>query len=177
MNANQKLKQIIEVILGKQPVEQATATLVDGTVIEFEVLEVGAQVFVQTEDGAIPAPDGIHEVEGGLKVETKDGIITSIVEPETEEVVEEQVAQEVTPEEKTEVVSEVMQILEERFAAIETKVAALEAAIMQVAEVTDAEFAKVEQSINEKPATTKTKIEVEQSKGKIRKSIYDFINK
>lgn len=173
MNANQKLKQIIEVILGKQPVAQATATLVDGTVIEFEVLEAGAQVFVQTEDGAIPAPDGIHEVEGGLKVETKDGLITSIVEPETEEAVEEQVAQ----EEATEVAQVNVEEVAAKLAELEAKVAALEAAIMQVAEITDAEFAKVEQSINEKPATTKTKIEVEQSKGKIRKSIYDFINK
>lgn len=173
MNANQKLKQIIEVILGKQPVAQATATLVDGTVIEFEVLEVGAQVFVVTEEGAIPAPDGIHEVEGGLKVETKDGIITSIVEPETEEVVEEQVAQ----EEATEVAQVNVEEVAAKLAELEAKVAALEAAIMQVAEITDAEFAKVEQSINEKPATTPTKVEVEQSKGKIRKSIYDFINK
>jgi hypothetical protein len=169
MNANQKLKQIIEVILGKTEVKQVSAKLVDGTEVSFEVLEVGAEVYVVTEEGNVLAPDGTHEIEGGLKIETKDGIITSIIEPETEEateeVVEEQVAQENANPYET------------KIAELETKIAKLEEAIVMVAQKADEQIEKVEQSVNEKPATTKTKIEVEQSKGKIRKSIYDFINK
>jgi len=60
--------------------------LVDGTVIEWEgELAVGTAIFVQTGEGLIPAPDAVHEVEGGLLVTTEGGVVTEIVEP-TEEV-------------------------------------------------------------------------------------------
>jgi hypothetical protein len=56
------------------------AKLIDGTQIkvEGEDLLEGAKVVVVTEEGEIPAPDGVHELEGGLKVETKEGVITRI---------------------------------------------------------------------------------------------------
>jgi len=56
------------------------AKLVDGTQIkvEGEDLLEGAKVVVVTEEGELPAPDGVHELEGGLKVETKEGVITRI---------------------------------------------------------------------------------------------------
>jgi len=63
------------------------AKLIDGTQIKVEgdsVIE-GAKVMVVTEEGEIVAPDGVHELEGGMKVETKEGIIVSISEPEMEE--------------------------------------------------------------------------------------------
>ena len=64
----------------------ATATLVDGTIVEWEgELAVGTAIFVQTGEGLIPAPDAVHEVEGGLLVTTEGGVVTEIVEP-TEEV-------------------------------------------------------------------------------------------
>jgi hypothetical protein len=58
------------------------ATLMDGTVIKVEgdSLVEGAKVVVVTEDAEIPAPDGVHELEDGTKVETKDGIIAKIME-------------------------------------------------------------------------------------------------
>lgn len=58
------------------------AKLVDGTVIKVEgdSLVEGAKVLVITEDAEIPAPDGVHELEDGTKVETKDGIIAKIEE-------------------------------------------------------------------------------------------------
>jgi len=58
------------------------AKLVDGTAIKVEgdsLLE-GAKVVVVTEEGEIPAPDGVHEIEGGAKVETKEGVIVRIEE-------------------------------------------------------------------------------------------------
>jgi hypothetical protein len=62
------------------------AKLVDGTQIkvEGESLMEGAKVVVVTEEGEIPAPDGIHEIEGGVKVQTTDGIIVKLEEPEME---------------------------------------------------------------------------------------------
>jgi len=58
------------------------AKLVDGTVVKVEgdSLAEGAKVVVVTEDAEIPAPDGVHELEDGTKIETKDGIIAKIEE-------------------------------------------------------------------------------------------------
>lgn len=58
------------------------AKLVDGTVVKVEgdSLVEGAKVVVITPDAEIPAPDGVHELEDGTKIETKDGIIAKIEE-------------------------------------------------------------------------------------------------
>jgi dihydroxyacetone kinase DhaKLM complex PTS-EIIA-like component DhaM len=58
------------------------AKLVDGTEIKVEgdSLIEGAKVVVVTPDAEIPAPDGVHELEDGSKVETKDGVIVSVQE-------------------------------------------------------------------------------------------------
>lgn len=89
MNSKEVLTEI-RTLLGfgedKKEVEMATATLVDGSIIEWEgELAVGTAIFVQTGEGLIPAPDAVHEVEGGLLVTTEGGVVTEIVEP-TEEV-------------------------------------------------------------------------------------------
>ena len=62
------------------------AKLVDGTVVKVEgdSLMEGAKVVVVTADAEVPAPDGVHELEDGTKVETKDGIIV-MVKPMGEE--------------------------------------------------------------------------------------------
>lgn len=68
------------------------AKLVDGTPIkvEGESLMEGAKVVVVTAEGEIPAPDGVHELEDGTKVETKEGVIARIeekvMEPEKPEI-------------------------------------------------------------------------------------------
>jgi len=58
------------------------AKLVDGTQIKVEgdSLMEGAKVVVVTADGEVPAPDGVHELEDGTKVETKEGVIARIEE-------------------------------------------------------------------------------------------------
>lgn len=63
------------------------AKLIDGTQIKVEgdSLMEGAKVVVVTEEGEIPAPDGIHEIEGGMKVQTTDGIIVKLEEPKMED--------------------------------------------------------------------------------------------
>jgi hypothetical protein len=59
------------------------AKLIDGTEIKVEgdELKEGAAVLVVTEEGNVPAPDGIHELEDGTKVETVEGLIKSIELP------------------------------------------------------------------------------------------------
>ena len=93
MNSKEVLKEI-RTLLGfsdEKPdeVKMETATLVDGTIIEWEgELAVGTAIFVQTGEGLIPAPDATHEVEGGLLVSTEGGLVTEIVEPTAEVEVE-----------------------------------------------------------------------------------------
>ena len=88
MNAKETLKEIRTMLgFSDEPVavELATATLTDGTIIEWTgELAVGTPVFVQTAEGNIPAPDATHEVEGGMLVTTVGGLVTEIVEPEVE---------------------------------------------------------------------------------------------
>jgi len=64
------------------------ATLTDGTIIQYDKLEVGGVVMAITEEGEVPAPDATHELEDGTLITTVDGIITDIVEGK-EEVAEE----------------------------------------------------------------------------------------
>jgi len=129
MNSKEVLKEI-RTILGfsedKKEIEMATATLVDGTIVEYDgELAVGTEIFVQTGEGLIPAPDAVHEVEGGLLVTTVDGVVTEVVEPIVEEVALEEVEVEV-PEGGNEVVTvQVLEAIAEAIAPVLEEVAML----------------------------------------------------
>ena len=58
------------------------AKLVDGTLLKIagDAIAEGAKVAVATADAEVPAPDGVHELEGGDKIETKDGVIVKYME-------------------------------------------------------------------------------------------------
>lgn len=132
MNSKEVLKEI-RTLLGfseeSKEVKMETATLVDGTIIEWEgELAVGTAIFVQTGEGLITAPDATHEVEGGLLVSTEGGIVTEIVEPT--QTIEEEVALEEIPVEVPEEVSpmlagEVLEAIAEAIAPVLEEVEAL----------------------------------------------------
>lgn len=90
------------------------AKLVDGTQIKVEGEELveGAKVVVITEEGEIPAPDGLHELEGGIKVETKEGVVVKVEDPSLEIEVEKPEA-EVELEEVAPIVEEVKDEIKE----------------------------------------------------------------
>ena len=112
----------------------ATAMLVDGTVIEWEgELAVGTAIFVQTGEGLIPAPDAVHEVEGGLLVTTEGGVVTEIVEP-TEVEIEVEASEFASLESFNE--------LANRFAEAIARVEKLEAAL----EAKNAEFSSMKEA-------------------------------
>jgi hypothetical protein len=108
MKANEAIKQIKTLLGLETEVKLAQARLADGTtVIEAEVFEAGAEVFIVTEEGNVPVPVGGYEMEGGeliLVVEEK-GIIAEIKE-KVEETEEEEEAP--APEAEAEVVEEEM---------------------------------------------------------------------
>jgi len=107
------------------------AKLVDGTQIKVEgdSLAEGAKVVVVTEEGEVPAPDGVHELEDGTKVETKDGIIAKI-----EEVVEEKESESpelvvpsiVMEQEMLDMLKEFIKKMSEKMSNMETKMSEVE---------------------------------------------------
>ena len=128
MNSKEVLKEI-RTILGfseeKKEVEMATATLVDGTIIEYDgELAVGTEIFVQTGEGLIPAPDAVHETDSGLLVTTVGGIVTEIVEPVAEVALEEVIV-EVPEEVSTIVTTEVLEAIAEAISPVLEEIAML----------------------------------------------------
>jgi hypothetical protein len=108
MKANEAIKQIKTLLGLETEVKLAQARLADGTtVVEAEVFEAGAEVFIVTEEGNVPVPVGEYEMEGGelILVVEEEGIIAEIKE-KVEETEEEEEAP--APEAETEVVEEEM---------------------------------------------------------------------
>lgn len=104
------------------------AKLVDGTVVKVEGEEVieGAAVKVVTEDAEIPAPDGVHELEGGMKIETKDGVIVKVEEVKEEEQPEAKVEIEVGPEMEMGGMKELYSMLEDMMKKVSEKMKSME---------------------------------------------------
>jgi len=104
---NKNFKKVLDLIAEmKQSFATASmkfeqATLIDGTIVEFDVFEVGQPLFVVTETETIPAPEGTHALSGDLEgvsvVVDANGIIVEIIDEratEEEEVVVEEVVAE-----------------------------------------------------------------------------------
>jgi hypothetical protein len=104
------------------------ATLMDGTVIKVEgdSLVEGAKVVVVTEDAEIPAPDGVHELEDGTKVETKEGIIAKIMEVDSEGEDEESEVAKVEVAKELEMSSEMYDMLKEFVSKMGEKMSSME---------------------------------------------------
>jgi ppGpp synthetase/RelA/SpoT-type nucleotidyltranferase len=87
------------------------AKLEDGTEIKVDgELAEGNEVVVVTEEAEMPAPDGVHTLEDGTKVETEEGVIVDVEKPEDEESMEDEVSVEV-PEEVAPVIDDLVEAL------------------------------------------------------------------
>lgn len=75
---------------------------------EGDEFTVGTEIFVVTADGNVPAPDGEHQLEGGVVIKTEGGSIVEIIKDEEEvpEVADETTAGDYPKEEMSEDVSE-----------------------------------------------------------------------
>jgi len=110
--------------------------LSDGTVIKVEgdsIVE-GAKVVVVTDQGEMPAPTGVHELEDGTKIEVTDGVIT-YVEPVNEPAAVEAEA-DMGMKEKPVMMGaeadEIISVLKEFVAALEAKYAAVQGEVAQM---------------------------------------------
>jgi len=166
MNSKEVLTEI-RTLLGfgedKKEVEMATATLVDGTIVEWEgELAVGTAIFVQTGEGLIPAPDAVHEVEGGLLVTTEGGVVTEIVEPTEEVEIEVEAAEFASLESFNELANKFVEALA-RVEALEQKLEDREAAFNSMKEAFGKTVDLVEK-IAELPSEEPTKAPAKLSK-------------
>ena len=98
MNAERTLLNKARVLLGIE-VKLEQMTLDNGAVLEAEVFEVGAEIFVVADEERVAVPVGEYEAEGKTIVVAEEGVIGEIKEagaeteeeaPATEEVVEEE---------------------------------------------------------------------------------------
>ena len=111
----QKLPEIKKLLFSETSEEAfVDAKLVDGTIVRYDALEVGAALSVVGEDGeVVAAPDGEHEMESGEIVRTEEGVIVEILEPTVEEEAEDDEVEakdkeeEMSSEDTTEVLEEV----------------------------------------------------------------------
>jgi hypothetical protein len=111
------------------------AKLIDGTILKIagDTLAEGAKVVVVQEDAEIPAPDGMHELEDGTKIETKDGIIAKVEEVandveggETPEAPELEVPSLAMSQEVYDMLSEFIKKMGEKMSQMDTQMSALE---------------------------------------------------
>lgn len=114
------------------------AKLEDGTQIRVEgdSLVEGAKVVVVTEEGELPAPDGVHTLEDGTKVETKEGVIAMIEEKVAEEQMED-VPMEEKPEVEIEVkpkepIEEIVSLLKDMMEKVSQKMKEMEDKVAKV---------------------------------------------
>jgi hypothetical protein len=77
----------VKLKLEQMEVKLAQMKLADGvTVLEFDSLEVGKEIFIVSENGNVPMPIGEYELEDGNMLEIyEDGIIGEIKMPSAEE--------------------------------------------------------------------------------------------
>jgi len=177
MNAKETLKEIRTMLgFSDEPVavELATATLTDGTIIEWEgELMVGTAVFVQTAEGNIPAPDATHEVEGGTLVTTVGGLVTEIVEPaETENIANPVAAEEFAT---MSAFNEVVAKMETAIAELTAKVATLTASNNTHKEAMSKAIDLIEK-VADLPSETPTKTPVSSKKNDKFEALAKFKN-
>lgn len=131
---------------------------------EGEELSVGLPIFVKTDDGNVPAPDGEHALEGGVFIKTEGGSIVEISEGEIEAAEEEVVATEeekdFSEEETTETETNES---EENFDEHEDEMEEKEEIIKAIADVVLSEIDKMKEEIEEmKKNFSKTETKVKE---------------
>lgn len=143
----------------KTEIKLASATLEDGTKITSESKDfvVGAEVFVVTQDGNLPAPDGSYTTTDGVTFSVVEGKITEssvsdeeVTEPENEELA--------TAETWMNEVSEMLTTIQERISNLEQTVADL---LPEEAEPTAEPELSVALSVEEPEAETVNVIELQ----------------
>jgi methyl-accepting chemotaxis protein len=107
--------------------------LEDGTQIRVEgdSLVEGAKVVVITEEGEMPAPDGVHTLEDGTKVETKEGVI-SMIEEKVEAGYKDKMEEEKPMVESKDPIQEIVSLLKDMMEKVSQKMKEMEEKVEEV---------------------------------------------
>ena len=170
MNTDRTLLNKARTLLGIQ-VKLEQMTLDNGAILEAEIFEAGAEIFVVADDERVAVPVGEYEVEGGMIiVVSEEGIIGEIKEAgaeeeapaeETEEVVEEEElsTETASPKKIVKSISEEMffsEIEKLRTEINELKLSKTEVVAEEVVELSEVKEDKVELSAEEVEGITHT---------------------
>ena len=168
-------EEVVEETLSEETIETTFGEIktADGELTlayEGEELGEGLAIFVITEDGNIPAPDGTHALEGGVTIETEGGVITSISAEEVEvevEATEEEMSEEVeNTEEEFEGESSDVNINELHEALIQMIGGEFKNQFTALKEELMGEINTVKEQFNAAPATEKTITNTKQTYGR-----------
>lgn len=163
MTANDAIQKI-RVLLGVEEtveVALAAAELVDGTKVEVEGdFEVGKPLFVVTEEGNIPAPQGVHQTTDNMLVTVDEaGVISQIEEVAPEAQEEEKKEEEAMEEENKEEVALEEEKEEEMEEEVEEEMEEEEDMIVKIVEAMKPYFEEIKEMQKE----------IEEMKGKFQK--------
>lgn len=141
------LGEEIKMRFSSEPAKFGELTLVDGTIIKYEgdAPAIGSALIVVTPEGEVPAPDGVHETDSGLLIETEGGVITEIEEKEME--VEAGKKEEEKPAEFA-----TLENFETYRASVEERMANLEKTLISMLGKVEETFAVFEKFSNQTPA-------------------------
>ena len=178
MSAKNQINKI-KTLLGLE-INLEQMALDNGTVLEAEAFEGGAEIFIVNEDERIPVPMGEYKLEDGMVLIIKeDGIIGEIKEAVAEEVAEEvseEVAEEVEVEAEAETGSPkkvVESITKEMFFSeiekLRNEIAELKAANVEVKEEVELSADVVEQTIEVELSAEETKPLKHNPEGNVQK--------
>lgn len=155
-------EEVVEETLSEETTEETFGeiTTADGELTlsyPGEELTEGVEIFVVTEDGNIPAPDGTHELAGDITITTEGGVITSATATEVEAESEEEMSEEVeSTEEEFEGESSDVNINELHEALIQMIGGEFKEQFTALKEELMGEINTVKEQFNAAPATEKT---------------------
>jgi len=165
MNTDRTLLNKARVLLGLE-VKLEQMKLDNGAILEAEVFEAGAEIFVVADDERVAVPVGEYEVEGGMIiVVSEEGIIGEIKEagaeteeeaPATEEVVEEEELSTETASPKKIVKSISEEMFFSEIEKLRTEINELKLSKTEVVELSEVKEDKVELSAEEVEGITHT---------------------
>ena len=159
MNTNQTLNKV-RTLLGIE-VKLEQMKLDNGAVLEAEVFEVGAEIFVVADEERVAVPVGEYQTEDGkIIIVAEEGIIAEMKDAESEE---EAVEEEVAVEEE--------EVVEEELA---TETATPKKIVKSISEETF--FSEIEKLRNEINELKQTNVEVELSAEKVELSEVEGIS-
>ena len=155
-------EEVVEETLSEETTEETFGeiTTADGELTlsyPGEELTEGVEIFVVTEDGNIPAPDGTHALAGDVTITTEGGAITSVSATEVEAESEEEMSEEVeATEEEFEGESSDVNINELHEALIQMIGGEFKEQFTALKEELMGEINTVKEQFNAAPATEKT---------------------